>query len=238
MPPQNLQLWSSTWRNCLSLLRYFCSLTQPTNMCILCTRMTVCLILIQPDPCDICALDTVLINIPQDLAVNFVQISIEDITTRHGAHHELLNYELQRWELGRWVTVAKHGHRWARVERAWVWGDCESDLVTNTWLSFIVLFYHTGCIGSAGKNVGKNQVLDATGLKGMAEASHNWRIYFPRDAVAVKDRVHLGELVQLQVEINAKGWSRSSPTSVPDRGYTHQDFVVSYDILCWVCFSF
>lgn len=40
-----------------------------------------------------------------------VQVSIEDITTRHGAHHELLNYEIQRWELGRWVTVAKHGHK-------------------------------------------------------------------------------------------------------------------------------
>ena len=53
----------------------------------------------------------ILINIPQDLAINFVQISIEDITTKHGAHFELLNYELQRWELGRWVTVAKHGHR-------------------------------------------------------------------------------------------------------------------------------
>jgi len=96
------------------------------------------------------------------------KISIEDITTKHGSHFELLNYELQRWELGRWVTVAKHGH-------------------------------------SAGKNVGKHQVLDATGLKGMAEASHNWRIYFPKDAVTNKDRIHLGELVQLQVEINAKG---------------------------------
>lgn len=96
------------------------------------------------------------------------KISIEDITTKHGAHHELLKYELQRWELGRWVTVAKHGH-------------------------------------SAGQSVGKYQVLDATGLKGMAEASHNWRIFFPVDSVANKDRIHLGELIQLQVEVNAKG---------------------------------
>lgn len=39
----------------------------------------------------------------------------------------------------------------------------------------------------------------------MAEASHNWRIYFPVDAVSNKDRIHLGELIQLQVEVNAKG---------------------------------
>ena len=61
------------------------------------------------------------------------------------------------------------------------------------------------CDCSPGSNVGKHQDIDDTGLGGMAEASHNWRIYFPVDAVSNKDRIHLGELVQLQVEVNAKG---------------------------------
>ena len=37
-------------------------------------------------------------------------ISIEDITTVHGAHHELLRYELQRWEPEGWKTIATHDH--------------------------------------------------------------------------------------------------------------------------------
>ena len=37
-------------------------------------------------------------------------VSIEDITTKHGSHHELLRYELQRWQASGWRTLAIHDH--------------------------------------------------------------------------------------------------------------------------------
>ena len=37
-------------------------------------------------------------------------LKIEDITTAHGAHHELIKYMVQRWSGSSWVTVATHSH--------------------------------------------------------------------------------------------------------------------------------